>query len=362
MTVFPVREDGTEMNWGLTGPSLLRMIENGYVKATNFDSTRPQPFTISYLTKGRVSDIAKGDAEVVGTDASGAVIARYRENVGQRKAATTNWNRPSHNAQFHGTGLLVDLIPGRAFPFPKSLYAVEDAIRFVTGGNHDAVVIDFFAGSGTTAHAVARLNRQDGGRRQSFLVTNNEVSADEAKDMRARGARPGDASWEARGIFEYITRPRVTAAITGRTPDGEPIKGDYKFNDEFPMAEGFEENVAFMELRYLDADDVDLGLAYEDLAPLLWMRAGAQGRIARRVDDDGAPLAFDWTERYGVLFDEDQWRDFVAARPETAAAAFIATWSPATFAGIAAELPTGMDVVRLYDTYLTQFLPDRVAG
>ncbi|MCZ7629543.1 MAG: hypothetical protein M5U19_11040 [Microthrixaceae bacterium] len=47
---------------------------------------------------------------------------------------------------------------------------------------------------------------------------------------------------EALGIFEHITRPRVTAAITGRTPDGDPIKGDYKFTDEFPMADGFEEN------------------------------------------------------------------------------------------------------------------------
>jgi adenine-specific DNA-methyltransferase len=192
------------------------------------------------------------------------------------------------------------------------------------------------------------------------MVTNNEVSADEAKELRARGRRPGDPEWEALGIFEYITRPRVTAAVTGRTSDGEPIKGEYKFTDEFPMADGFEENVAFVKLRYLDADDVDLGLAYEDLAPLLWLRAGGRGPITGRLDHAGAPLPFAWTEHYGVLFDEDHWRAFVATRPEGATAAFITTWSPATFAGIAAELPTGMDVVRLYDTYLTQFLPERV--
>ena len=110
---------------------------------------------------------------------------------------------------------------------------------------------------------------------QSIMVTNNEVSVDEANALRANGYRPGDPGWEALGIFEHITRPRVTAAITGRTPEGEPIRGDYKFTDEFPMADGFEENAAFLELRYLDADDVDLGLAYDDLAPLLWLRAGA---------------------------------------------------------------------------------------
>ncbi len=131
----------------------------------------------------------------------------------------------------------------------------------------------------------------------------------------ARGLRPGDPEWEALGIFEHITRPRVTAAITGRTPDGEPIKGDYKFTDEFPMADGFEENVAFLELRYLDADDVDLGLAFDDIAPLLWLRAGATGPIAQRIDDAGAPLPYVWTERYGVLFDEDRWRGFVVSPP-----------------------------------------------
>src|SRR5690606_33166008 len=127
----------------------------------------------------------------------------------------------------------------------------------------------------------------DGGRRQSIMVTNNEVSADEAKQLRERGLRPGDPEWEALGIFEHITRPRVEAAITGRTPDGTPIVGDYKFTDEFPMADGFEENAAFFELRYPDPDDIDLGLAFDDLAPLLWLRAGGVGPIAMNSDAAG---------------------------------------------------------------------------
>jgi hypothetical protein len=60
-----------------------------------------------------------------------------------------------------------------------------------------------------------------------------------------------------------------------------------------------------------------------------------------------------------VLFDADRWRAFVSACPETARAAFIVTDSPTTFAGIAAELPTGIDTVRLYDTYMSMFLPER---
>jgi adenine-specific DNA-methyltransferase len=360
-TVFPVRPDGTEMNWSLTRDSLLERMRAGYVRVGEFEPLSPQKFVIMYLKSGAVADIEAGIAHVVGRYADGSVRAVYRE--GKARMPTTQWALTSHDAQRGGTGVLRSLVgPSRRFPFPKSLYAVQDSLRFVVAGKPEAVVLDFFAGSGTTGHAVARLNRQDHGRRQSIMVTNNEVSADETKELRARGLRPGDPDWEMLGIFEHITRPRMTAAITGRTPDGEPIKGDYKFTDEFPMADGFEENVAFLELRYLDADDVDLGLAYDDLAPLLWLRAGGLGRVARRIDDAGTTLAFDWTDWYGVLFDEDHWRAFVAARPESATAAFITTWSPASFAGIAAELPPGMDVVRLYDTYLTQFLPDRVGG
>jgi hypothetical protein len=66
-----------------------------------------------------------------------------------------------------------------------------------------------------------------------------------------------------------------------------------------------------------------------------------------------------WSDYYGVLFDEDRWRSFVSARPETATAAFIVTYSPTVFAGIAAELPPSIDTVRLYDSYLSLFLPER---
>lgn len=244
------------------------------------------------------------------------------------------------------------------FNYPKSLYAVEDCVATVVRDKPNAEILDFFAGSGTTTNAVMRRNRQDGGSRQSILVTNNEVSAEEARSLRQQGARPGDPAWEALGIFEHVTRPRVTAAVTGRTPEGSPIAGEYKFTDEFPMAEGFEENVAFFELRYLDADDVDLGLAFEDLAPLLWLRAGGQGPIAQHTDATGEPLPYVWTERYGIHFDEDHWRAFVSERPESATTAFIVTYSPTVFAGIAAELPSAMDTVRLPDSYLSMFLPE----
>ena len=173
-------------------------------------------------------------------------------------------------------------LPRRLFPFPKSLYAVEDALRFFVADKEDAIIVDFFAGSGTTAHAVARLNRQDGGRRQSISITNNEVSAAEAQALREQGYRAGDEEWEQLGIFEHIARPRIAAAVTGKTPEGKPVDGEYKFTDEFPMAAGFDENVEFLELTYLDVEDVELDLAFGSVAPLLWLRAGGRGPV---IDD-----------------------------------------------------------------------------
>ncbi|MCC6339310.1 MAG: hypothetical protein IT197_04975, partial [Acidimicrobiia bacterium] len=103
-------------------------------------------------------------------------------------------------------------------------------------------------------------------------------------------------------------------------------------------------------------DDVELRLAFAAVAPLLWLRAGAQGPIIDEcLDAAGRRRPYAWTERYGVLFNSDRWRVFVEKLPATATTAFVVTDSQATFAGIAAELPDRLDVVRLYENYLSTF-------
>jgi adenine-specific DNA-methyltransferase len=80
-TVFPVRDDGTEMNWGLTPSSAKALLANGFLKATKLNESKPQPFPIKYLTRGRIKDIDEARAEVVGYEPSGAAIARYRPDA-----------------------------------------------------------------------------------------------------------------------------------------------------------------------------------------------------------------------------------------------------------------------------------------
>ena len=354
IAVWPQTKDGHQYSWS-TVPETLRAIHaKGGLKTGRVDHKKGS-YPFYYLSSGTFDKIAKGEIIVVGRGLANELIVEYEK--GSKSAAPRSvWNQVAHDAGSHGTSLLQRFIPGRKFPFPKSLYAVEDAIRFFLQDKPHAVVLDFFGGSATTTHAVARLNRQDGGRRQSILVTNNQVSAAEATALRTKGLRPGDSEWEALGIFEHITRPRITAAITGRTPEGDPIKGECKFADEFPMADGLEENVEFFELTYLDAEAVELDIAFSGIAPLLWLRAGGRGSIIDESRDAaGRRKPYLWTESYGVLFNPDRWRAFVSKHPESASTAFIVTDAQTTFAGIASELPGSLDVVRLYENYLTTF-------
>ena len=352
VAVWPIRSDGSEGVWQIARETLLDLHSEGFVQLGRWRGEDTTPY---YLKSGEVRKVRDGTFPVVGRRADGSVIVDASEYE-SRFVPTDVWRITSHDAGNSGSRLIDRFVPGRKFPFPKSLYAVEDTLRFFVGDKPEAVVLDFFAGSGTTAHAVARLNRQDGGRRQSISVTNNEVSDAEARQLRKAGYRPGDPEWEALGIFEHVTRPRIEAAVTGVTPDGEPVKGDYRFTDEFPMVEGFEENVEFFELTYLDPEDVELDLAFEGIAPLLWMRAGCAGPIlASRTDSKRRPVPYLAGDRYGVLFDTDRWRRFVDAMPASAAAGFVVTDSASVFAGVAAELPGSLDLVRLYENYLSTF-------
>lgn len=109
----------------------------------------------------------------------------------------TVWTETEYNANVYGTKLLNNIIPNK-FPFPKSLYAVEDCIRAIIHDKDNATILDFFAGSGTTGHAVLELNQEDGGARKFILCTNNE-----------------DNNGDGAGIASDICYPRIKNVIKG---------------------------------------------------------------------------------------------------------------------------------------------------
>lgn len=339
------------MNWGLIGRSLKKALNNGFVRVSANADSELQPYIFSYLTAPNIKKIERGLLVKSGRRADGSWIVVNPE--GKSSRPTTSWHEKSHEAGAYGTGILRALLLGRKFPFPKSLYAVEDCLRLFVGNKPDAIILDFFSGSGTTAHAIMRINRQEGGRRQCISVTNNEVAAEEHRRLRRAGLRPGDPNWEKWGIYEHITKPRIEAAITGKTPEGAKIEGTYKFTDEFPMADGFNENAEFFTLTYETPIAVSHNRAFQRIAPLLWMRAGAKGRRIENVPKKGWEVA----DAYGLLVNLDRSAEFCNAVEAQAGVriAYIVTDDDRRFQSVVRRLRGAVEPVRLYESYLSNF-------
>lgn len=351
--VWPLKKNDVEGRWEVNRDTFKFRQELGYIRAGEPNKTTSRR-TIYYLRNAEMERIENGELISDGMNELGYLELRYNEDLERSAPGKTVWNIRAHNATEYGSNLVKKFLPKRKFPFPKSLYAVEDTIRFYLSDKPNATVLDFFSGSGTTAHAVMRLNKQDGGRRRSISVTNNEVSFEEAKKLTKEGFRPGDPEWERLGICDYVTKPRIEAAITGRTPEGEPIKGDYKFTDEFPMADGFEANARFFTLTYEPPTMVRHGLAYKQVAPLLWMRAGQFGRVIESIPDRG----WDVAESHGVLERMSAAEAFAEAVRETGTVTtvFVVADDDLTFQSAVEKLSDlGVEFVQLYSTYLNNF-------
>lgn len=231
---------------------------------------------------------------------------------------------------------LAEVLGDKRFPFPKDHEVLMRWLRMVAPA--DGVILDFFGGSGSTAEAVMRLNEQDGGTRQCLLVTNNEVSAEEARRLRQAGHRRGDPAWEAGGVYEYVARPRLSTVLTGTRPDGSAY------------SEGLHQNLAFLTLTYQAPRPVAHHRSFAAVAPLLWLRAGARGRCIAEPSD-----TFDVAEAYGVLFSVDAVAGFVAALVEGVRTAYVVTADERAFQLVCAELPERVVPVRLYESYLATF-------
>lgn len=353
--VWPVRTDRSLGRWRVGAAHARNLLAKGLLSIGAYNPTR-RSHAVSYVVKKVLLQIEGGLVVVAGHDEITGV-ATLKFTAESDVTPKTVWMRSRHNASEHGTNLLTTLIGERRFTFPKSVYAVEDLLRGLVAGKHDALVLDFFAGSGTTTHAVALLNREDGGRRRSILVTNNEVVGEVDSAMRAAGHLPGSKEYEDQGVFQFVALPRLQSALTGKQwISGAPLDGCYL--DGQPLAAGFAENVEFFDLTYEDPDQVQLGAAFQAIAPLLWLMAGAVGPRVEHVD---GPWALPTGGRYGVLFDANSWPGYCDAvrAADQLTHAFVVTDSDAVFQRVVSELPDAVVVVRLYESYLSSFAINR---
>ncbi|WP_433673797.1 DNA methyltransferase [Microbacterium gorillae] len=186
VALWPVTRHGKECSWRLSRAAFVAALGRGHVKV---DPTHmpgnPNPFSVKYLPAGAAKRIDAGEIEVLGFDANGALILRSAVPVSAE--IPTIWSRKEHHTA-KGTARLTALIGRHHFPYPKPVPLIRDILTALAGDRPRAVILDPFAGSGTTLEAVAELNATDGGERRAILITNDEG-----------------------GVHELVTLPRVRA-------------------------------------------------------------------------------------------------------------------------------------------------------
>lgn len=351
---WPIHSDDTEGCWQISAETARNGLSEGTVRIGAYNR-RKDRWSVSYLRKAEKERITRGEIEVTGKDENGALILRFSKTVGRIKNPVTVWNQRSHNAGAGGSNVLRALIPGHVFAFPKSVYAVLDTIRFVVAKKPNALIVDFFAGSGTTLHAVNLLNAEDGGHRRCIMVTNNEVSADEAKNLTKEGYRPGDEEWERLGIARYVTWPRTVCSIEGHDVNGNPLKGSYLGSD-IPMADGFKANCEFFKLGFLDRDLVSLGRQFQEILPLLWMKSGAVGKRPECSDEEPVMLVLP-QNHFAVLVDEAAYAAFAkeVRQHDSIDTVYFVTNSESAYHEMSADIGI-RNTYQLYRDYIDNFV------
>lgn len=352
IAIWPIFPDGREGRWRLGRDTLIELIEKHYVHIGKIQGDRA---AITYLAQGEQAKVENGDFPVVGYNPDGSIIVD-ESGYEARFLPGTQWWITSHDATQKGTKMLNDII-GRRFTFPKSVYATHDAVQFFVVNKPNALIVDFFSGSGTTMHAVNLLNAEDGGHRRCIMVTNNEVSADEAKMLKDKGYQPGDEEWEKLGIARYVTWPRTVCSIEGHDVNGKPLKGDYITSGQEPMhmADGFKANAAFFKLGFLDKNAVALGRQFKEMLPTLWMKAGTHGACPD-IGETVPEMLILPENRMAVLVDERAYMAFAAKLDEhpEIETVFIVTDSDSGYR----DMISGLDVkdsYQLYRDYLDNF-------
>jgi len=207
VAIWPITAKGDECVWRLIPARLLKDWQAGYVKVSpNVRKDHRNKFSVQYLPKGVIKKVVSGEIPTYGTEDG---VPTLSLGIAQTSGADipTMWMEQSHHTT-SGTDLIKQIFGAKVFQYPKPLQLIIDILTATAMMKSDAVVLDFFAGSGTTLHAVAKMNDEEGGSRQCILVTNNENE-----------------------ICRKVTLPRAKAVLSGKWADGkhEPLPGSLVF-------------------------------------------------------------------------------------------------------------------------------------
>lgn len=147
-TIFPITEMGIERTWKTTKETMWERYQEGSI--------------IAKKENGKIW-----------------IFEKLREN----QVIKTHWMDKKYHGFHYGTKILDDILQCKTFDFPKSLYLMKDIIKLLMSKN--ALVLDFFSGSATTAHAVMQLNAEDGGNRKFIMVQLPEKTDEKSEAYKA---------------------------------------------------------------------------------------------------------------------------------------------------------------------------------
>ena len=229
--LWPISSKGAECVWRLIPERLKNDWEKGYLKVSkNKSKVNPNEYSVQYLPEGVISKIKSGELEVVGQE-PGAPTLVFGENKTVGGEIPTIWTEKDFHTT-KGTAAIKEIFGDKRFSYPKPLELIVEILRAVTKA--DSVVLDFFAGSGTTGQACLELNKQDSGNRRFIVCTNNE----------------GD-------ICNNVTYPRLQTIISGVRIDGSTYsdgipanlkyyRTDFVARDEEYLSDALLEHIAEM--------------------------------------------------------------------------------------------------------------------
>lgn len=207
LEVFPITDRGVERTWKTFGDTFMKKVANGNIVAKE--------------ENGKIN-----------------IYEKLRED----QVIKTHWNRKEYHAYHYGTKIIEEILGVKKFDFPKSLNLLTDILKLSTRKN--SVVVDFFAGSGTTGHAVLELNKQDGGNRKFILCTNNENNIAEdvtyerlKRVIKGYKNKKGEKVESLGGNLSYYKTDLVDIEKLQRISDESKIKITYQAGEMIAIRE-----------------------------------------------------------------------------------------------------------------------------
>jgi len=236
--IFPIDSNGRKRVWRITPPSLQEAIDRGDI----------------VIRKGR----------------NGNYVVYMKDRIKGGRKPKTIWISPKYDASTHGTVLLQSIFGKRGiFEYPKSLHAVVDTLRLFTRNNKRALILDFFAGSGTTGQAVLGLNKEDSGNRQFILCTNNENN-----------------------ICTGVCYPRIKKVIEGY----KNLKGE--------KVEGLGGNLKYFKTDFVDYDEPTDKNKIKLTQQATEMLCVKEGTFEKVLDQKNFKIFKNTNHYTGVIFDQ----------------------------------------------------------